>query len=169
MDANQSDAAVNLTRNSLGYGLRRGDQVAAQSDGEATADGNARAASSSLSLDQVFSASRVASVSFSAGFIWWLTRGGGLLTSMLMGVPAWRHIDLLPVLARNFDDEDEADGDRDGDEGKPLPKTAAHRTDGTNQAATKAAREAAATADIKVEALFEPRSAARPTLHRTPE
>jgi hypothetical protein len=50
---------------------------------------------------------RISSVTFSAGFIWWLTRSGGLLTTMLMGIPAWRHIDLLPVLARPTDDEDD--------------------------------------------------------------
>ena len=53
---------------------------------------------------------RVASVSFTAGFIWWLTRSGGLLTTMLMGIPAWRHVDLLPVLAQPVDaPDDDAD------------------------------------------------------------
>ena len=50
---------------------------------------------------------RVASLGFTAGFVWWLTRSGGLLTSMLMGVPAWRHLDLLPVVARRRDDDDD--------------------------------------------------------------
>jgi len=49
-------------------------------------------------------------VGFTAGFVWWLTRSGGLLTSMLMGVPAWRHLDLLPVVARRKDDDDDDDG-----------------------------------------------------------
>jgi hypothetical protein len=53
---------------------------------------------------------RVASATLTAGFVWWLTRSGGLLTSILMGIPAWRHVDLLPVLApRRDDDEDEDD------------------------------------------------------------
>ena len=52
---------------------------------------------------------RVSSVAFSAGFIWWLTRSGGLLMTMLMGIPAWRHIDLLPVLARTIDEDDDED------------------------------------------------------------
>jgi hypothetical protein len=66
---------------------------------------------------------RVASVSFTAGLIWWLTRSGGLLTSMLMGVPAWRHVDLLPVLSQRKDDdeeEDEVDPDDDDRHGRPL-------------------------------------------------
>jgi hypothetical protein len=65
---------------------------------------------------------RVSSVAFSAGFIWWLTRSGGLLMTMLMGIPAWRHIDLLPVLARPIEEDDEEDeshagaaAGRDGD------------------------------------------------------
>ena len=45
-------------------------------------------------------------VGFTAGFVWWLTRSGGLLTSMLMGAPAWRHLDLLPVVARRGNDDD---------------------------------------------------------------
>jgi hypothetical protein len=51
----------------------------------------------------------VASVTLTAGFVWWLTRSGGLLTSILMGIPAWRHVDLLPVLAPARDEEDEED------------------------------------------------------------
>jgi hypothetical protein len=51
--------------------------------------------------------SRAVAATFTAGFIWWMTRSGGMLTMMLMGVPAWRHIDLLPVLARDLDDDDE--------------------------------------------------------------
>jgi len=50
---------------------------------------------------------RVASATLTAGFVWWLTRSGGLLTSILMGIPAWRHVDLLPVLAPARGDEDD--------------------------------------------------------------
>ncbi|HET7525450.1 MAG TPA: cadherin-like domain-containing protein [Burkholderiaceae bacterium] len=56
---------------------------------------------------------KVSSVAFTAGFVWWLTRGGGLLATMLMGIPAWRHIDLAPVLARQLDDDDEDDHELD--------------------------------------------------------
>ena len=56
---------------------------------------------------------KVSSVAFTAGFVWWLTRGGGLLATMLMGIPAWRHIDLAPVLARRLDDEDDDDHEFD--------------------------------------------------------
>ena len=54
----------------------------------------------------------VTGLGVTAGFVWWLTRAGGLLTTVLMGVPAWRHVDLLPVLARGDDeDEDEEDAE----------------------------------------------------------
>jgi len=49
----------------------------------------------------------VAGITVTAGFVWWLTRAGGMLATVLMGVPAWRHIDLLPVLARPDDDDEE--------------------------------------------------------------
>jgi hypothetical protein len=48
---------------------------------------------------------RVGGVTLTAGMLWWMTRSGGLLTMMLMGIPAWRHMDMLPVLARRGDDE----------------------------------------------------------------
>jgi hypothetical protein len=50
---------------------------------------------------------QVVGATVTAGFIWWLTRSGGMLTMMLMGIPAWRHVDLLPVLMRDRDDEDD--------------------------------------------------------------
>ena len=118
-----------------------------------------RAAPSTLSellLDPV----RISSVTFSAGFIWWLTRGGGLLTTMLMGIPAWRHIDLLPVLARPADEEDEdedepnhggADADGYGDANDP--------NDPDTESETAQADEMAA--DIAVAGLFD-RSGATP-------
>ncbi|MDH5339710.1 MAG: cadherin-like domain-containing protein, partial [Rubrivivax sp.] len=57
-----------------------------------------------------------AAASFTAGFVWWLTRSGGMLTMMLMGIPAWRHVDLLPVLARDVDDrEDDRESPRKKD------------------------------------------------------
>ena len=45
---------------------------------------------------------RVASfsgVALSAGFVAWILRGGALLTSFLVSMPAWRHFDPLPVLS----------------------------------------------------------------------
>ena len=44
---------------------------------------------------------RVASVSgmaLSVGFVAWILRGGALVASFLVSMPAWRHFDPLPVL-----------------------------------------------------------------------
>jgi hypothetical protein len=44
---------------------------------------------------------RVASfsgIALSAGFLAWILRGGSLLASFLVSMPAWRHFDPLPVL-----------------------------------------------------------------------
>jgi hypothetical protein len=81
-------------------------------DGERPAQGDASQAFVAAVQDPV----RVASATLTAGFVWWLTRSGGLLTSILMGIPAWRHVDLLPVLTpRREDDDDDESGDAAGD------------------------------------------------------
>ena len=77
------------------FGFVRG---SAQID-EPAADARESSATESI-LRAVTDPVKVSSVAFTAGFVWWLTRGGGLLATMLMGIPAWRHIDLAPVLAR---------------------------------------------------------------------
>jgi hypothetical protein len=62
---------------------------------------------------------RVTGITLTAGVLWSLTRSGGLLTTILMGVPAWRHVDLLPVLANQPEDdspEDTPDGNDDASE-----------------------------------------------------
>ncbi len=74
-------------------------------DGPRTAAGDDARPSDLLAMLQ--DPVQVSSVTFAAGFVWWLTRGGGLLTTLLLGIPAWRHVDLLPVLARSVDDEDD--------------------------------------------------------------
>jgi hypothetical protein len=37
-------------------------------------------------------------MALSAGFVAWLLRGGSLVASFLVSMPAWRHFDPLPVL-----------------------------------------------------------------------
>jgi hypothetical protein len=80
-----------------------GDNSAGHIDGEPNGQDDA-----SFSLGAT-SALQVVGATVTAGFIWWLTRSGGMLTMMLMGIPAWRHVDLLPVLMRDRDDEDETE------------------------------------------------------------
>lgn len=103
--------------------LRRGDVVEADASLQ-PADLTALGTTETLSaaLKNPLSA---ASVSFTAGLVWWLTRAGGLLTTMLLGVPAWRHVDLLPVLMGG------ADEDGDGDDENASDDTDSELEDGT--------------------------------------
>ncbi len=48
--------------------------------------------------------------------IWWAARAAGILTAMLIGVPAWRTIDPLPILMRSEDDVDSRTNRHDVDE-----------------------------------------------------
>jgi hypothetical protein len=41
--------------------------------------------------------------------------GGGLVASLLSATPAWRHVDPLPVLGRNEDEQEEWDDARKDD------------------------------------------------------
>jgi hypothetical protein len=55
---------------------------------------------------------RVASfsgIALSAGFVAWILRGGSLLASFLVSMPAWRHFDPLPVLGLNSQDRRKRD------------------------------------------------------------
>jgi len=61
---------------------------------------------------------KMGGLALSVGVVWWASRISGLLGSLLASAPAWRHIDPLPVVGRD-DDEDEAEwlepDDRDAD------------------------------------------------------
>ena len=51
--------------------------------------------------EQAHLVGRVASfsgIALSVGFVAWILRGGSLLASFLVSMPAWRHFDPLPVL-----------------------------------------------------------------------
>lgn len=49
----------------------------------------------------------------SAGAVWWGLRAGGLLASLLTSLPAWRALDVLPVLRDKEDEEVPWDPDED--------------------------------------------------------
>ena len=52
----------------------------------------------------------VSSIGLSVGYVVWLLRGGMLLASLLSSMPAWRILDVLPILARKKKD-DQSDDD----------------------------------------------------------
>jgi hypothetical protein len=51
---------------------------------------------------------QITAVSLSVGAVWWALRAGGLFTSLLTSLPAWRSFDVLPVLSRDDDEDDES-------------------------------------------------------------
>ena len=58
--------------------------------------------------EKVVGGSLMVSAGFSVGYVVWLARSGILLSSVLTSMPAWRFIDLLPILGSlNFKDEEE--------------------------------------------------------------
>jgi hypothetical protein len=69
-------------------------------------------------LDQI----QLGGLALSVGVVWWASRVSGLLGSLLASAPAWRHIDPLPVLGRDEDEEKDKqwyegeDLERDADE-----------------------------------------------------
>ncbi len=48
---------------------------------------------------QVTQPRHLAGVALTVGVVWYATRGAGMLGSALLGVPVWRQVDLLPLLA----------------------------------------------------------------------
>ncbi len=68
-------------------------------------------------IEVVLSAVRVSGIAFSIGAIWWAARAAGLIASLVSSAPAWRHVDPLPVLGRDDEEEEEvfdvADEDQD--------------------------------------------------------
>jgi VCBS repeat-containing protein/parallel beta-helix repeat protein len=49
---------------------------------------------------------RITAVSLSVGAVWWALRAGGLTTSLLASLPAWKSFDVLPVLNSEAEDDD---------------------------------------------------------------
>ena len=75
-----------------GHVLRGGSPGTASVDDRAVVE---EPASLGLTLAETV---QVAGLSLTAGTVWWALRGGGLLSSLLVSLPAWRHADLLAVL-----------------------------------------------------------------------
>jgi hypothetical protein len=71
-------------------------------------------------IEVILSSVRITGLAFSVGAVWWAARAAGLIASLLASSPAWRHVDPLPVLGRDEEDEEEdlveEDQDRKDDE-----------------------------------------------------
>jgi len=58
-------------------------------------------------------------IALSVGVVWWASRVGGLIGSLLASMPAWRHLDPLPIVGRDEEEEqwyEQQDADADADE-----------------------------------------------------
>ena len=55
----------------------------------------------------MLNSTKLSGVALSVGAVWWATRAGGLLASLLATAPAWRSIDPLPIFGATKDDEDD--------------------------------------------------------------
>ena len=74
-------------------------------------------------IEVILSSVRITGLAFSVGAVWWAARAAGLMASLLASSPAWRHVDPLPVLGRDDEEEEvwdetaeEEDQDRKDDE-----------------------------------------------------
>ncbi len=71
-------------------------------------------------IDVLLEQVQVGGMALSVGVVWWASRVSGLLGSLLASAPAWRHIDPLPVVGRDEDEEkkwyDPDDRDADANE-----------------------------------------------------
>jgi hypothetical protein len=68
-------------------------------------------------LGVLFDSVKFGGMALSVGIVWWASRISGLLGTLLASTPAWRHIDPLPVLARDDEQDDKKwyEPDRDAD------------------------------------------------------
>ncbi len=71
-------------------------------------------------IDVLLEQVQLGGMALSVGVVWWASRVSGLLGSLLASAPAWRHIDPLPVVGRDEDEDkkwyDPDDRDADANE-----------------------------------------------------
>jgi hypothetical protein len=56
-------------------------------------------------IDVLLEQVQMGGMALSVGVVWWASRISGLLGSLLASAPAWRHIDPLPVVGRDEDED----------------------------------------------------------------
>jgi hypothetical protein len=77
-------------------------------------------------IEVIMSSVKVTGLAFSVGAVWWAARAAGLVASLLASSPAWRHVDPLPVLGRD-EEEDEGWDEADRDDEEQDRKDDEHR------------------------------------------
>jgi hypothetical protein len=67
-------------------------------------------------IEVIMGSVRITGLALSVGAVWWAARAAGLIASLLASAPAWRHMDPLPVLGRDEEDEVEEHEGEESDE-----------------------------------------------------
>jgi len=68
-------------------------------------------------IEVIMGSVKITGLALSVGAVWWAMRAAGLIASLLASAPAWRHLDPMPVLGRDEEDEKEhQDGTGEEDE-----------------------------------------------------
>jgi hypothetical protein len=63
----------------------------------------------STAEEVVIGSALASTIGLSIGYVFWIIRGGYLVTSLLTSMPAWRLVDPLPVLEYMEDSESDSD------------------------------------------------------------
>jgi hypothetical protein len=72
-------------------------------------------------IEVVMESVRMGGIVLSVGVVWWASRVSGLIGSLLSSVPAWRHLDPLPIVGKDEEKDEEhwyepEDADANADE-----------------------------------------------------
>jgi hypothetical protein len=57
-------------------------------------------------IEVIIGSVRVTGLALSVGAVYWAMRAAGIVASLLASAPAWRHLDPLPVLGRDEEEEE---------------------------------------------------------------
>jgi hypothetical protein len=63
-------------------------------------------------MEILMESAEMGGLALSVGVVWWASRVGGLVGSLLASMPAWRHLDPLPILGRDKDEDGEDERDQ---------------------------------------------------------
>jgi hypothetical protein len=72
-------------------------------------------------IDVIMESVRMGGIALSVGVVWWASRVSGLIGSLLASMPAWRHLDPLPIVGKDEEKDEEQwyeaeDSEADADE-----------------------------------------------------
>jgi hypothetical protein len=72
-------------------------------------------------IDVIMESVRMGGIALSVGVVWWASRVSGLIGSLLASMPAWRHLDPLPIVGKDEEKDEERwyepeDSEADADE-----------------------------------------------------